>query len=431
MLGTPRIHKAFAEQIVHAVNFRLGVARRLVVVGLGIGQVDFLVGDVEVAAVYDGLLLVVVSEQVRNVAVPGLTIGYSTQIALRIGHVGGSNVELREFSDDEAAFPVMFGQAHPHFHAQGGFFGNQRGAAVALLFSRMGVHMVACAKKHFSDLLFGCFCFLKTHDIRIPCGQLIQEAFTGRCPNSIHIPGNNFHAIKVPSPHRIAELGAMGVIHKCLLGAAAVSALSCQPRWVYSASYQFANNAQLVQYDALTIMKYKAKASLGQYGQILTINDQTAEMGHLAHFSLEDGHIEFYQLISSSSPSYSAIFQDGLMEVFEGFISSDATETHSLPAGPLYHPVMATQYPLVVDAIWRLQVGEEHLLSMVQPPKGNISVASYYLAQKTAKERIYLYRNDSNVGTLTYQKHRGRWVLQKVDLMNQDVPYVWERIEAN
>lgn len=222
----------------------------------------------------------------------------------------------------------------------------------------------------------------------------------------------------------------MGVIHKCLLGAAAALALSCQPRWVYSASYQFANNAQLVQNDALTILKHKDATSMGQYGQILTFNEQAGGMGHLALFSLEDGHIEFYQFISSSSPSYSVNFKDGLMEVYQGIISSVATETHSLPAGPLYHPVMATHYPLVVDAIWRLKVGEEHLLSMVQPPKGNISVASYYLGQKTAKERIYLYRNDSNVGTLTYQKHKGRWVLQKVDLMNQDVPYVWERIET-
>ena len=222
----------------------------------------------------------------------------------------------------------------------------------------------------------------------------------------------------------------MGVIHKCLLGAAAVLTLSCQPRWVYSASYQFANNAQLVQHDALTILKHKDATSMGQFGQILTFNDQAAGMGHLALFSLEDGHIEFYQFISSSSPSYSVNFKDGLMEVYQGIISSVATETHSLPAGPHYHPVMATQYPLVVNAIWRLKVGEEHLLSMVQPPKGNISLASYYLAKKTAKERIYLYRNDSNVGTLTYQKHKGRWVLQKVDLMNQDVPYVWERMEA-
>ena len=222
----------------------------------------------------------------------------------------------------------------------------------------------------------------------------------------------------------------MGVIHKCLLGVAAVLALSCQPRWVNSASYQFTNNTQLVQNESLTILKYKAKASMGQYGQILTLNEQAAGMGHLALFSLKDGHIEFYQFISSSSPSYSVNFQDGLMEVFQGIISSDATETHSLPAGPHYHPVMATQNPLVVDAIWTLKVGEEHLLSMVQPPKGNISVASYYLAQKTSKERIYLYRNDGNVGTLTYQKHKGRWVLQKVDLMNQDVPYVWERMEA-
>lgn len=221
----------------------------------------------------------------------------------------------------------------------------------------------------------------------------------------------------------------MGVIHKCLLGAAAVLAMSCQPRWVYSASYQFANNAQLVQKDALTTLKYKAKTSMGQYGQILTFNDQAEGMGHLALFSLEDGHIEFYQFISSSSPSYSVNFQDGLMEVFQGIISSEATETHSLPAGPLYHPVMATQYPLVVDAIWTLKVGEEHLLSMVQPPKGNISVASYYLAQKTHTERVYLYRNDSNVGTLTFQKHQGQWALQKADLMNQDVPYVWERID--
>jgi hypothetical protein len=117
------------------------------------------------------------------------------------------------------------------------------------------------------------------------------------------------------------------------------------------------------------------------------------------------------------------------MEVYEGVLGLYPQERLSLPAGPLYHPVMAPQYPLVVDAIWKLKVGEEHLLTMVQPPKGNISVASYYLAKKTAKERIYLYRNDSNVGTLTYQKKQGRWVLQKVDLLNQDVPYVWERIE--
>ena len=56
-------------------------------------------------------------------------------------------------------------------------------------------------------------------------------------------------------------------------------------------------------------------------------------------------------------------------------------------------------------------------------------MANYYLAQKTHTERVYLYRNDSNVGTLTFQKHQGQWALQKADLMNQDVPYVWERID--
>ena len=223
----------------------------------------------------------------------------------------------------------------------------------------------------------------------------------------------------------------MGVIHKCLLGAAAALAMSCQPRWVNSDSYQFANNAQLVQND---VLQKDTRANSGTHTQELRLGNRTM-VTHILEFSADDGRIEKAIISASSSPSYIATFTEGLLEIQslpnKDFISEiTPKETHSLPAGPLYHPVMATQYPLVVDTIWRLKVGEEHLLSMVQPPKGNISVASYYLAQKTSKERIYLYRNDGNVGTLTYQKHKGRWVLQKVDLMNQDVPYVWERMEA-
>jgi len=221
----------------------------------------------------------------------------------------------------------------------------------------------------------------------------------------------------------------MGVIHKCLLGAAAVLAISCQPRWVNSGSYQFANNAQLVQRESLQILSFPGAISTGQFEQNLTLGDRGTLLTHIVFFSPKEGHIQRYQLVSTSSPSYAANFTDGLMEVYEGELGLYPNERLSLPAGPLYHPVMAPQYPLVVDAIWKLKVGQEHLLTMVQPPKGNISIASYYLAQKTAKERIYLYRNDSNVGTLTYQKKQGRWVLLKADLLNQDVPYIWERME--
>ncbi|HAB35311.1 MAG TPA: hypothetical protein DCE58_01780 [Cryomorphaceae bacterium] len=221
----------------------------------------------------------------------------------------------------------------------------------------------------------------------------------------------------------------MGVIHKCLLGATTVLVLSCQPRWTYTASYQFANNAQLVQSESLEILSYPGASSTGKFQQNLTMGDRGTLLTHIVFFSPEGGQLQRYQLVSTSSPSYAANFTDGLMEVYEGVLGLSPHESHSLPTGPLYHPVMAPQYPLVVDAIWELKVGEEHLLTMVQPPKGNISVASYYLAEKTAKERIYLYRNDSNVGTLTYKKHKGRWVLLKVDLLNQDVPYVWERVE--
>ena len=222
----------------------------------------------------------------------------------------------------------------------------------------------------------------------------------------------------------------MGVIHKCIVGVGLLTLVSCQPRWLYSASYQFANNPQLVQHEAFSILTLKGANSTGQFGQILEVPGRGDGIRQLTFFSLKDGHIEFYQLFNPSSPSYSVNFKDGLMEVFQGFALGEASETISLPAGLLYHPVMATQYPIVVDDIWSLKVGQEHLLTMVQPPKGSISVASYYLAQKTAKERIYLYRNDNNVGTLAYKKLKGQWVLQKVDLMNQEVPYVWERIEA-
>ncbi len=127
-------------------------------------------GDIEVAAVYDGLFLVVVREQVRDVAVPGLAVGDSAQVPFGIGNVGRGYIELGKFSHDEAAFAVVFGQAHPHFDAQRGFFGNQCGAAVALLFGRMRIHVVAGAKKHFCDLLFGGLGLLKAHHIRIPSG---------------------------------------------------------------------------------------------------------------------------------------------------------------------------------------------------------------------------------------------------------------------
>ena len=118
-------------------------------------------------------------------------------------------------------------------------------------------------------------------------------------------------------------------------------AISCQPRWVNSGSYQFANNAQLVQRESLQILSYPGAISTGQFQQNLTLGDRGTLLTHIVFFSPKEGHIQRYQLVSTSSPSYAANFTDGLMEVYEGELGLYPNERLSLPAGPLYHPVMA------------------------------------------------------------------------------------------
>jgi hypothetical protein len=219
----------------------------------------------------------------------------------------------------------------------------------------------------------------------------------------------------------------MGIFHKCIAFASFLALASCQPRWAIQGAYQFANNASLIQHDQIKVLK-APKFNIAFYTQALIQNGQPL-LAQNIQFDRKTGRLLACSLTGGSVQAYHAQFLPGWMNLHSDAFGHEVVDQISLPEESLFHPGMASYYPLILDELWHLRVGQEYLITMVHPPKGNLTKASYYLEQKTKTTRIYLYRNDSNVGTLTYRKSKGKWNLLKADLMNQNVPYTWERLK--
>ena len=188
----PRVGKAGSQQIGHLLPFLVGEAG-VVVVGLGIFQVDFFVGNVQVTAEDDWLFLIESGQVGPEIVFPLHAVIEAGQFALAVGGIAGDEVERVEFEGDEPPFMVVFVHAHAVVDRQGMEAAEDGRTAVALA---VGVIPVLFIPGQVHVYLAGLqLRFLQGEDIGVELVEYIHKSFFHDSAQTVYIPGNTFHEI--------------------------------------------------------------------------------------------------------------------------------------------------------------------------------------------------------------------------------------------
>ena len=82
-------------------------------VALGILQVDFLMGNVQIAADNNDFFLIQLADKLADSVIPVETMVNSCQFPLRIGCIAGDQIEIFIFQCDQTAFRISSGTPTP------------------------------------------------------------------------------------------------------------------------------------------------------------------------------------------------------------------------------------------------------------------------------------------------------------------------------
>jgi len=192
---SPDIREASVQHGGHAVNLILGVARGLVVVRLRPGQVDGLMGHIQIPATHHGLLPRQLLQVGAERHIPLLAEGQPLEPGRAVGRVHGHEVEAAEIRGRHPAFIVHSVDADAMGHGFRRLTGQDGRAAVSLL-DRTGtvdVPIPAETEQGLPDLVVLGLGLLQTEDIQSTAGQPRFEILLHDGAHAIHIPGAEFH----------------------------------------------------------------------------------------------------------------------------------------------------------------------------------------------------------------------------------------------
>ena len=185
----PRIGEARRQEVCHLLPFFVGEAGVLMV-RLGVLEVDFFMGHVEVAADDDRLVPVQFQQVLAEVVFPFHAVRQAGQFALGIGCIAGHEVVFREFQGDQAPFVVVLVDAHTVADGQGRQAGEDGRAAVAFA---VGIVPVLFIARQVQVYLAGLeLRFLQAEDVGVEGLERIHEAFLHDSPQAVDVPGNKF-----------------------------------------------------------------------------------------------------------------------------------------------------------------------------------------------------------------------------------------------
>lgn len=157
------------EEFVEACPFLRGEARAFVI-GFRAGEIDFLVGDIEVTAGYDRFPFGL--ERFKVLAeghVPFHAVGEAEEFVFGVGRVNGDEEESGVFEGDDAALEVSFGAFRApdsQSYAEGFGFREDGGAGVAGFYGRVPVGSVTREFEGEVDLFWFRLGFLEAEDVR-------------------------------------------------------------------------------------------------------------------------------------------------------------------------------------------------------------------------------------------------------------------------
>ena len=182
---TERVGETCVEQLLELGTLLVGEACVLAV-ALRVLQVDFLMGDVHVAADDDGLAGVEPQEIVAEGVLPRHAVVQATEAVLRIGRVDGHEEEVVHLQRDDAPLTVVLLDVESVGHAER-FAAREDGRArIAFLLGIVPVGLVSVKREVELSLLH--LGFLKAEKIGIECLKGLAETFVATGAKPVDIP---------------------------------------------------------------------------------------------------------------------------------------------------------------------------------------------------------------------------------------------------
>lgn len=164
-----------------------------VVVCLRAGEIDFLMGDIEVAAKDNRFGLLERFAKGEEVLVPALSIGEASQAILRVWGIDGDHEVIFVFRGQDPPLGIVLCDAKARDDLDWFDLGEEGHAGVAGLVGTIPVVVISCELERELDLLFASFGLLQTEDVGLLFGDEGGEVFFQNSAHSVHIPGNQFH----------------------------------------------------------------------------------------------------------------------------------------------------------------------------------------------------------------------------------------------
>jgi len=189
------VQVAVGHELVEPVALDAQKARGVRVL-LGPGEVDFLVGGVEVPADDNGLFLAQFLGIVEEAVVEAELVGQALGVALAVGEVDVEQVEIRVFEEDEPALALVGLQRQAHAGGQGLRPGDGGHARIALLFLAVVPEGLVArgAPVVVVELVRMALGFLEADHVGVRGPEPVPEVLLGHGPEAVDVPGIEFHA---------------------------------------------------------------------------------------------------------------------------------------------------------------------------------------------------------------------------------------------
>ena len=184
------VGEAIGQQLAELGALLVGKAR-IMAVGLGILDIDLLVGHVQVAAEDDGLLGIEALEIGLEIILPRHAVVEALETVLRVGRVAAHQEEVVHLKRDHTPLMVVHINTDAIGHIQRFLSGENSGATVALLVSIVPIALVAL--EGYVELSGLHLRLLKTEEVGIQLFENITEAFALTGAQAVHVPTNEFH----------------------------------------------------------------------------------------------------------------------------------------------------------------------------------------------------------------------------------------------
>ena len=180
------VGKPGGEQLGHLGALLVGEAG-VAPVGLGVFQVDLLVGHIHVPADHHRLSAVQTLEIGPEGVLPRHAVGQTGQSILGVGGIDGDQIELRVLQGDAPALPHVVGIPDVVGHTQGLPPGENGGAGVALLLRRVPVLKVAGGVDvGLTGLHLG---LLQAQRVAVRGGEKVEKSLFDAGPQAVDVPG--------------------------------------------------------------------------------------------------------------------------------------------------------------------------------------------------------------------------------------------------